>query len=224
MKWEKFNKLDYLSQTFDNSQVCVVLFHGYGADASDLAGLANVFQLPQPVDWFFPQGVLQVPIGPMMSGRAWFQLRVSDFDDLAQGNSLPGAVNEETEKVISQAVEWLNHLGRQYEKVIIGGFSQGAILTSHAFYRLNFSPRALLLLSGYLVAPQVFPSLAEAHKVPFFQCHGRQDPVLPLAGAVKLFNQLKELGLKGTWFEFSGGHEIPLDALAELQKFLKGLL
>ncbi|MCJ8277646.1 MAG: esterase [Bdellovibrionales bacterium] len=221
MKWEKFKKLDYISSTQDNSECCVVLFHGYGADANDLASFAKVFNLGQPADWFFPQGVLEVPIGPMMSGRAWFELRVSDFENVSRGDNLNSAMSPQTLGVIQQTQEFLNHLGKFYKKVIFGGFSQGAILSSHCFYRLNFTPSALLLLSGYLVAPEEFPTLAEEQKVPFFQSHGMQDPVLAVSGAQKLYDKLTDMGLKGQWSPFNGGHEIPMNTVADLQKFLQ---
>lgn len=221
MQWERFKKLEYLCSTQDNSKACVVLFHGYGADANDLASLHRVFQLKEPVDWFFPQGVFEVPIGPMMSGRAWFHLRVSDFEGLANGDGGQIKMNPEIQSVMSQVKEWLNHLGKQYDKVIFGGFSQGAILSSHVFYQINFSPKAMVLLSGFLVSPSDFPTLPEAQKIPFFQSHGNHDPVLPVGGARKLFDKLTEMGLEGQWVPFSGGHEIPMNVIADLQKFLQ---
>lgn len=224
MEWQKFEKLEYLCQTQDDSQVAVVLFHGYGADAHDLSGLADLFGFEQPVDWFFPQGPLKVPIGPMMTGRAWFELRVSDFERLSGGHindfPLDGAMSE----VLQQAARWLNRLGGLYNQVFIGGFSQGAILSSHVFYRLNFSPAGLLLLSGYLVSPSQFPTLSEGHKIPFYQSHGRQDAVLPIGGARKLFDQLVQLGLDGRWLEFNGGHEIPLSVIQSVNAFVNPLL
>ena len=221
MQWERFKKLEYLCATQDGSKACVVLFHGYGADANDLASLHRVFQFKEPVDWFFPQGVYEVPISPMMSGRAWFHLRVSDFERLSEGDSQQIQLNSDIQSVLTQVKDWLNHLGKQYDKVIFGGFSQGAILSSHVFYQLNFAPKALLLLSGFLVAPSAFPTIPDIQKVPFFQSHGTQDPVLPVGGARKLFDKLSDMGLKGQWVPFSGGHEIPMNVIADLQKFLQ---
>lgn len=224
MQWEKFKKLDFLCQTSDNSKACVVLFHGYGADANDLASLSTAYQLNESVDWFFPQGVHTVPIGPMMTGRAWFQLRISDFERISSDTLKDNGIEPEMLQVVDQVVEWLNHLGKLYDTVVIGGFSQGAILTSHSFYRLNFKPTGLLLLSGFLIAPSVMPTLPEELKVPFFQSHGSQDQVLPISGAKKLYDQLSGLGLKGQWLEFSGGHEIPMSVIGGSQTFLNSLL
>lgn len=224
MQWEKFGKLDFLCETNDDAHAAIVLFHGYGADANDLAGLAGAFQFEKKVDWFFPQGVFEVPIGPMMSGRAWFQLRVSDFENLARDRMDDQGLTPEIRQVLDQVVKWLNHLGKLYKQVYIGGFSQGAILAGHSFYRCNFTPAGLILLSGFLVAPSAIPILPDALKIPFFASHGVQDPVLPISGAQKLFNKLTDLGMKGEWVEFRGGHEIPMNVIAKLQTFLNSLL
>ncbi len=224
MEWQKFEKLQYLCKTNEEANVCVVLFHGYGADAQDLAGLAEVFCFDKTVDWFFPQGPITVPIGPMMSGQAWFELRVSDFERISTDTVADQSFQPAMIDVLNQVSRWLNRLGKLYTHVFIGGFSQGAILTSHSFYRLNFKPSGLLLLSGFMIAPSQFPQLPDELKVPFFQCHGRQDSVLPLKGARKLFEKLESMGLKGQWLEFSGGHEIPMPVIQAVNNFVNPLL
>jgi phospholipase/carboxylesterase len=224
MDWQKYKKLNFLVEQVDSASACVVLFHGYGADANDLASLSQVYQLNQKVDWYFPQGVLEVPIGPMMSGRAWFELRVSDFEKLADGTLSDQPIDPRDEKTLNEVADWLNHLGKLYDKVVIGGFSQGAILTSHSLYRLQFVPAGLLLLSGYLISPSAFPVLPDNLKVPFFQSHGQQDPVLTLAGARKLFEHMQSLGLRGEWHEFRGAHEIPMEIIERSKTFLNSVL
>jgi phospholipase/carboxylesterase len=224
MQWQKFKQLDYLVSQHKQAETCVVFFHGYGADANDLASLSQVYKLIEPTDWYFPRGVLQVPIGPMVMGRAWFELRVSDFENLNSNAIAEIPIQSQDQKTLGSIVQWLNHLGEQYKKVIFGGFSQGAILSSHCFYRLNFTPTALILLSGYIVAGEQFPTLPEALKIPFFQSHGEQDPVLNIKGARALFNKLQSLGLRGQWHGFRGGHEIPMDVIAESQIFVNSVL
>lgn len=224
MQWQKYKSLNFLCQTARESRTCIVLFHGYGADADDLASLSRVFKLSEDVDWFFPQGVHSVPIGPMMSGRAWFHLRASDFDKIGTDSLGESPIDEEVQKTLQLVVDWLNHIGKLYDRVFIGGFSQGAILTSHCFYRLNYQPTGLLLLSGFLMAPQALPKADFPGDIPFLQTHGVIDQVLPISGARKLFDRLNGGGLKGRWYEFSGGHEIPMDVIAESQTFLDSLL
>ena len=224
MQWQKYKSLDYLCQTSAGSNSCVVLFHGYGADAQDLASLSSVFDLSEPVDWFFPQGVFEVPIGPMMSGRAWFQLRVSDFERLSKNQIEDSALDNEVTSVLNRVAEWLNDLSKRYDQIYLGGFSQGAILVSHIFYRLRFRPNGLILYSGYLLHPSAFPIVPQEMRMPFYQSHGAQDGTLPIGGAQKLFDKLQELGLSGQWQQFNGGHEIPMTVIKASNSFLNSQL
>ena len=57
----------------------VVMFHGYGADAFDLASLADVIPAKKPLNYLFPQGPLEVPIGPGWTGRAWWPINMTPF-------------------------------------------------------------------------------------------------------------------------------------------------
>lgn len=223
MQWEKFEDLNFIAKTQDGADTAVILFHGYGADATDLYSLSQVYKLQAKADWFFPQGALEVPIGPMMTGRAWFALTQRDFENLTNQEIYDEGIAPKDEKLAQKVSRFLNQMGKNYENVIIGGFSQGAILTSHSFYRLNFSPKGLLLFSGYLVNPSAFPTIPDALKIPFFQSHGNHDQVLPVKGAKKLHEKLKTMGLEGRWFEFGGAHEIPMDVIAESQIFVNSL-
>ena len=223
MEWQKSDSLRILNRKDSGAKSAVVLFHGYGADASDLYSLSDMYRFDKPTDWYFPQGVLEVPIGPMMSGRAWFELTVKDFEDLAKNSYGAAPIPPQAEQTMAEVCHWLNDLPEQYEEIVIGGFSQGAILSSHCSYRLEFAPKAFLLFSGYAVSLSSFQTLPEALKVPFFQSHGEQDQVLPIAGARKLYDHLESLGLKGRWTSFPGGHEIPLQVIQRSQTFLDSL-
>ena len=57
----------------------VILFHGFGADAADLASLADQFDFQKPCNWLFPNGPLNVQIGPGVTGRAWWSIRLSEL-------------------------------------------------------------------------------------------------------------------------------------------------
>ena len=56
----------------------IVLLHGYGANANDLAGIVDF--LPQlKAQWFFVQAPFSLDIGFGMTGYAWFNLTQADF-------------------------------------------------------------------------------------------------------------------------------------------------
>ena len=224
MNWSEESGINYLFHKQTGADTAVMLFHGYGADANDLAPLSQVIDQEGRFDWYFPQGILEVPIGPMMTGRGWFSIENRDWEALMRGEIDDSPFTETTKKTLESVLGLTHKLLDSYDKVFIGGFSQGAILTSHAFYRYNFVPKGLILMSGYLNAPSEYPTIPDQLKVPFIQSHGQADQVLPLAGAKKLYSQLTEFGLPGEFVEFMGGHEIPMEVIAKVKAFIEDQL
>jgi phospholipase/carboxylesterase len=79
----------------------------------------------------------------------------------------------------------------------------------------------LVLLSGTLLAEeQWLPLMAARAGLPVFQSHGRHDPLLPFAVALRLRDELTAAGLDVTFVEHGGGHEIPEPVLLGLADFL----
>ena len=60
-------------------------------------------------------------------------------------------------------------------------------------------------------------------KVPVFQSHGTDDPILSPDVAKRLRDMLLNEGVSVDWHEFRGGHEIPMDVLAISEALSRGL-
>src|SRR5690606_9874605 len=58
----------------DDNAPWVVCFHGYGADCNDLFSLGEMIRTQRTYNWLFPNGHLEVPIGPCWTGRAWWNI------------------------------------------------------------------------------------------------------------------------------------------------------
>lgn len=202
-----------------------ILFHGYGADAYDLQPLADVIQTPAPTHFLFPQGVLEVPIGPGWTGRAWWQIDVMALQEAAMrgqprdlSKEKPPALVEVRKKVMA-AIEQLKV---PWNQIILGGFSQGAMLATHICLHAPESPRALVSLSGALLNKEDLQPVAANRKgVPFFASHGKSDGVLDHRGSAQLETFLTQNGMKGKLHSFAGAHEIPPDVIMKLNEFLK---
>jgi phospholipase/carboxylesterase len=104
--------------------------------------------------------------------------------------------------------------------LILGGFSQGAMLTCDVTLRGARKIDALVQLSGTWIAEDLWdPALPSRRDLPVLVSHGMQDPILPFAMAEKLRDKMTRAGLAVRWIPFQGGHEIPppvLDGLAKL--------
>lgn len=204
-----------------------ILFHGYGADAYDLQSLSEVIQAPTPTHFIFPQGIQEVPIGPGWTGRAWWPINIAALQEAAMRGE-PRDLSKETlpalpelRQKIFKAIEVLK---TPWDHIILGGFSQGAMLATDLFLNAPENPRALVSFSGALVNKEEWKSLIPRRSgTPFFASHGRMDTVLDHRGSAQLETFLIQAGLQGKLFSFNGAHEIPMEAILKLNEFLRGV-
>jgi phospholipase/carboxylesterase len=137
---------------------------------------------------------------------------VVDFADVCP----PGLVEAET-----RLKTFIKTLRIKSEDLILGGFSQGAMMTCQIALTLPDDIAAMLLFSGNCINFQVWSENAARHrKLPFIQSHGKEDPILGFKHAERLYEMLKSAGLKGEFIPFKGFHEIPLPVIREAAKFL----
>lgn len=204
----------------------VFLFHGFGADNADLASLSGVVEAPKHVCWYFPNGPHSVVIGPHMTGRAWFPLRLAELEQ--RGVDFTQETPEGMEKAVEQALKAVEAAKSKHKlewsQIVVGGFSQGAMIALQVALRAPQSPAGVTLFSGTLVNEPELRNLAAKHAgLRFFQSHGTGDAMLPFALAERLDTILNECGLNGMLYAFRGGHEIPVAVLREWKSWLREL-
>lgn len=220
----KLGPIQALDSGQDPDAPWVILFHGYGADAFDLHGLADLIPTTKPVNYLFPQGPLEVPIGPGWTGRAWWPIDMARIQaDMQQGierdtglevpPTLP-AMREKAMKMIAEMrVPW--------DRLIIGGFSQGGMLAADVALHAPVAPRGLILLSTALINKEEMRAIAPSKAgTPFFQSHGENDQVLRFKNGARLETLLTQAGLKGKLTKFPGAHEIPPNVVHALGKWI----
>ena len=209
----------------------VVLMHGYGAAGDDLVPLFRVLNVPSSVRFVFPVAPLEPPQFAAYGGRAWWPI-----DTMAlQQAALEGRARERTRSVpegMAEASQLLNEmldclpgeLGVAPEQIILGGFSQGAMLACNVTLR---TPRPLLglaLLSTTLLCQHEWqPLMAARAGLPVFQTHGLRDPLLMHELACELRDLMRAAGMNVEWMEHSGGHELPDSSLRGLGAFITRL-
>jgi len=203
----------------------VVLLHGFGAPGDDLAPLWRVIDAPPGTRWAFPAAPLTLP-GMGHGGRAWWmidleRLELDHVEKLAR--EAPPGMSEAHAAVVAM----LDALDAELKpsKVVLGGFSQGAMLACDVALRSTRPLAGIALLSGTLVAEGEWTSRAAARKgLRVFESHGTADPLLPYAQAEKLQKVLREGGADVTWVPFRGGHEIPAAVVDALGKWMRASL
>jgi phospholipase/carboxylesterase len=209
----------------------IMLLHGFGAPGDDLVPLADVIDAPAGTRWLFPEAPLSLNMG-FGDSRAWW---IIDFariqEDRAAGRirdlsvEVPQGLALARERMLAFLKELPRQLPIDYKKTVIGGFSQGAMLTCDTVVQTDYPFAGLVQLSGNLLAQAVWGPLMPKRKgLPVFQSHGAQDDILPHIGAERLRDALTQSGLAVEWHSFRGGHEIPQLVLRRLSTFIMNVL
>jgi phospholipase/carboxylesterase len=212
----------------------VVLCHGFGAPGDDLVPLAQelaqwVPALGQRCRFAFLQAPLTLADLGMPQGRAWWYLEVEvlagrrNWEEFVQAvpDGLPRA-----RRLLHAAVdEFVQLTGVPWGKTVLGGFSQGAMLTTDLCLRLEERPAGLCILSGTLLSARAWRERALGRAgLPCFMSHGTADPLLPFEVA----ERLRELLLEASWpvefVSFPGGHGLSGEVLQRLAAWLAARL
>lgn len=212
-------------------RLAVVLCHGFGAPATDLVPLAPELMQLRPelahhVRFVFPAAPLSLQELGMPSGRAWFHLPMEvlmgqrrDWDTYAQ--TVPEGLPAARRAVMSTVSALSAATKLPYGRIVLGGFSQGGMVTTDVTLRLEEPPAGLCILSGTLVAQEEWKARAAGRKgLPVFQAHGRYDDILPFKAAERLRDLLTEAGLGVEFLPFDGPHTIAPEELHRLADFL----
>ncbi|MGZ3768989.1 MAG: alpha/beta hydrolase [Bdellovibrio sp.] len=211
----------------DDNAPWIILFHGFGADCNDLFSLGDMVSTKKTYNWLFPNGILEVPIGPAWMGRAWWNVDMLEIQRASERGELRDFSNETPNgmsKAYDMAMEMIKQMKIPWNKIILGGFSQGAMLATEIYLRAPETPAGLLIMSGTLLHQEEWKKLIPARQgQKFFQCHGEMDPILGFKQAQKLETLLTQGGMKGSLVKFRGGHEIPPQVLAKTGEYLDSL-
>jgi len=205
----------------------VVLLHGFGAPGDDLVPLARALRAPAGTRFAFPVGpvALPSPLPVLPPGRAWWMIDVAALEEaIASGRErdLSGSAPDGLAEARARLDGCLDGLVERLAppRLVLGGFSQGAMLACDAALRSERALDGLALLSGTLLAEAEWRAGAAGRAgLPVFQSHGRRDPLLPFRQAERLRDLLGAAGLPVTWVPFDGAHEIPPVVLNGLQRF-----
>ena len=205
----------------------VVLLHGFGAPGNDLVSLPEVLNVPAGTRFVFPEGPLSLSFGPR-DARAWWLIDMARIAaDQAAGRirdlsqDIPKGLAPARETLLAFLKQVEQQFGADPRKTILGGFSQGAMLSCDVMLRTVQPYAGLIQLSGTLLATQEWAPLLQKRKgLPVFQSHGMQDEILPYVGAEHLRDTLSHGGLAVEWHSFRGGHEIPRAVLQRLGPFI----
>ena len=196
----------------------IVLFlHGYGADGSDLLGLA------QPLAEHLPDTVFAAVDAPTRSmanpaGFQWFPIPwIDGSSEVAAAEALRHSaklVDGFVDKVLADE-------GLAPERLILFGFSQGSMMSMHVAPRRADPVAGVVAFSGRLMFPDAFADEVLSQP-PIILIHGSADDVVPFAEMQAAGDVLQSAG-----FEVFGhvmedvGHGISPDGLSVALAFIR---
>ena len=192
----------------------LVLFHGRGADEHDLLPLAGLLDPARRLLVVCPRGPLSLPPG----GAHWYIVRELGYPD--PSTFLP---------TFGTATTWLDELvlgtGLGWDRVALGGFSQGAVMT----YALGLGegrprPAALVALSGFMPTVSGFELDLSPPLPPVAIGHGTYDPVIGVEWGRRARAALEQSGGNVLYRESPMPHTIDPGFVDELRPWLADAL
>ena len=187
----------------------LVLFHGRGADEHDLFPLLDALDPERRLQGYTPRGPLALPPG----GAHWYVVPRVGYPD-----------PETFDVGYTAAAEWLDALPFPPERIVVGGFSQGAVMS----YALGLGkgrprPAALLALSGFIPTVDGWEPDLEPPFPPIAIVHGVHDPVISVEFARAARAVLEEAGAEPLYRELPIEHWIDPAVLPELREVVSAI-
>jgi phospholipase/carboxylesterase len=188
----------------------LVLMHGRGVDESDLFPLLDDLDPERRLIGATPRGPLTLPPG----GFHWYIVERVGYPH-----------RETFMRTYELLTAWLDAFGEEtgipWERTVIGGFSQGAVMSyALALAAGRPSPAGLLAMSGFIPEVEGFELDLERPGLPIAITHGTLDPVISVEFARLARQRLEAAGNRLLYRESPVGHGIDPALLPDLRAWL----
>ena len=200
----------------------LVLLHGFGSAPVEWLPFTATLRPVRGRRFVFPQAPGP---GPGGIGLGWWPLDLASHLDATGLPDLsrvrPAGLAGASARVRTLLGEVETRLTSPRATTILGGFSQGGMVSAEVAFRSDTPLKALVLLSPTTVDEASWRAGMGARQgLPVFLAHGRHDTVLAFAASQRLAGLLRDAGLVVTWVPFDGGHDMPAEVVAALNIFL----
>lgn len=211
MENKKLNFLEIVPNTVNN---IFILLHGYGSDNEDMLSLGLSFRSLLPntaiISVNAPQNADKV------GGYQWFSLKTMNLFSILKEikvshNLLNNFIDEQ-----------LKRFSLNNENLLLGGFSQGAMMSLYTGVRRDSNPLGVLAFSGMM--PDTIDTLKNelTSKPETLLIHGTNDRTVPFNSMEKAENLLREFDIPYEAHSIQGmGHTIDDEALEYAGEFIK---
>ena len=190
----------------------LVLCHGRGADENDLWPLFDVLDPERRLLGVTPRGPLALSPG----GAHWYRVRQVGYPD-------PDTFHPTFERAARWLDAFVEGAGVDWERVVLGGFSQGAVMSyALGLGRGRPKPAGLLAFSGFIPTVDDFDiDLSDVAGWPVAIGHGSYDPVIGIEWGRDARSRLTEAGAEISYRESPMPHAIDPAWLEECRAWLE---
>ena len=185
-----------------------MLLHGRGVDENDLFPLLDALDPERRLVGASPRAPLRLPPG----GNHWYAVRRIGFPD-------PPTFHSTFPVAAGWLDAFLDENGLGHDRLVLGGFSQGAVM-SYALALGSGRPRpaGILAFSGFIPTVESFElDLGGAEGLPVAIGHGEYDPVIGVDWGRDARERLEAAGAQVTYRESPMSHSIDPGYLEELR-------
>ena len=202
----------------------VVWLHGLGADGWDFVPVVDELDLPGtlPVRFVFPHAPLRpVTVNAGYVMRAWYDIKAFTPAGRADAAGLSESVAHMKKYLYAEMAH-----GIPASRIVLAGFSQGGAVALSAGLRFTERLAGIMALSAYLPFPEQLEAekSAASSEVPVLMCHGRLDPVVPMAMGLEARDALNSSGYRVEWHAYPMQHEVCAAEIAEIARWLRQVL
>ena len=206
------------------ADAAVIWLHGLGADGYDFVPIVQELRLPatMAVRFIFPHAAPRpVTINNGFVMRAWY-----DITSLGPDRKEDDVGIRESATVVNHYVQQQNARGVESQRIVIAGFSQGGAIALQAGLRYPERIAGIMALSTYLpLRDAVAAEATQANRdVPILMCHGLRDDVVPAALGKASRDVLTSLGYQVEWQSYPMEHQVCMEEVLDISKWLQARL
>ena len=192
----------------------VVVLHGRGADANDLADLAPMIDGPGGYRFVFANAPTPFePYPGMTFGYSWFDGWPPTPESIAASRR--------------ELLAFLDQIAKRYPpkdgKIVLAGFSQGGLMALDVGFRTAQPLRGIVVMSGGLYETEL-PDLPARRDQRVLIVHGTLDDMIPVVAARRARRVLEDHGVQPEYHEFPMGHHVTPESMAVVTDFIRRVM
>lgn len=198
----------------------VIVIHGRGADANDLADLAPM--IDKGYRFVFPNAAKAFEPSPGYAlGWSWFDGWPPE----------PSSIVASRTKLSMLMTQLTARYPTPTGKIVVAGFSQGGMMALDVGFRAaqpgglpaDQKVAGIVVMSGAIYEADM-PDLRARRELPVLLIHGTQDDIIPILAARRTRHILEEHGLTPEYHELRMGHQVTQESMEVVREFLGRVL